>query len=268
MLAITHHMVMQLCSKLINPLSTSWEDRYEVLGDDIVIFNAALANTYLSVMAKLGVPINESKSVIATCSPVVEFAKRLAIAGREVSALPWKNLISQDSFLGRLSSAISLLMKEKSFLSNPFFVIHTLLKRTKYDERPMTDISALINLLVTFAEQAGVSRLDLIKLILSLDPKIDGKTFSFKNLDFKFLRKVLLTLILDKKLISGIEYHPNFLAIKEQLLKIYENKINRYKKLYPGWKVRMMQAEILRAMVLDFVPVKWDNSTPKPVKDL
>jgi len=185
-------------------------------------------------MAKLGVPINESKSVIATCKPVVEYAKRLAIAGREVSALPWKNLISQDNFLGRLSSAVSLLMKEKSFLSNPFFLIHTLLKKTKYDNRPMKDISALINLIVTFCDQANVKKLDLIKLILSLDPQIDCKTFSFKSLDFKFLRKVLLTLIEDKRFIDDIEFHHNFKAIKEDLLKHYQRKFNNYKVNYPG----------------------------------
>jgi len=193
-----------------------------------------LAAKYLEVMSKLGVPINESKSVIATCTSVVEFAKRLSIDGREVSALPWKNLISQDTFLGRLSSAVGLLMKEKSFLSNPFFVIHTLLKQSKYDDRPMKDISALINLLVTFGSQAKVAKLDLIKLILSLNPEIDGKVFSFKNLDFKFLRKVLLILISEKRLIEGIEFHSNFLAIKDRLLDIYQKKINRYKKDYPG----------------------------------
>jgi hypothetical protein len=41
---------------------------------------------YLKVMAQIGVPINQSKSVVAEHTPVCEFVKRLSINGKEVTA--------------------------------------------------------------------------------------------------------------------------------------------------------------------------------------
>jgi hypothetical protein len=93
MLAITHHMVMQYCSRIEYPIGSrlrGWEDRYEVLGDDIVIFDPRLASRYLKVLAALGVPVNESKSVVTLVSSshkVVEFAKRTSVDGVDCSPL-------------------------------------------------------------------------------------------------------------------------------------------------------------------------------------
>jgi len=80
-------MIMQYCSFRLNPNRDSWETRYEILGDDIVIFTKDLANEYLRVMALIGVPINQSKSIVSENKPVVEFAKRTSLGNKEVSAL-------------------------------------------------------------------------------------------------------------------------------------------------------------------------------------
>jgi len=69
-------MVMQYCARLINPSLKTWDTNYEVLGDDIVIFSPELAGRYLQLMSMIGVPINESKSIVSRNKPVVEFAKR------------------------------------------------------------------------------------------------------------------------------------------------------------------------------------------------
>jgi hypothetical protein len=74
-LAITHHWIMQFCSYLVTK-NWDWEERYEVLGDDIVIFDTNLANQYLEVMKQLGLEINLSKSINSSSTPVFEFAKR------------------------------------------------------------------------------------------------------------------------------------------------------------------------------------------------
>jgi len=86
MLGLTHHMLVQFAAlRLTRSTSVTWEDRYEIVGDDIIIFNKDLAESYLEVMEFIGVPINMSKSVVSENKPVVEFVKRVAINGVDVS---------------------------------------------------------------------------------------------------------------------------------------------------------------------------------------
>jgi len=128
MLAITHHMVMQYCSMKAYPQALGvrkWEDRYEVLGDDIVIFDALLAATYLQVMGLLGVPINESKSVISVAGSrhtVVEFAKRTSVNSVDCSPLSWKMFLAQDSYPGQLA-IIDYLARRKGIFGRFYNVL-------------------------------------------------------------------------------------------------------------------------------------------------
>jgi hypothetical protein len=64
----------------------NWYDQYEVLGDDIILFDPLIAAKYLQVMEALGVPINTSKSVVAKV-PVTEFAKVTSYWGKDCSAI-------------------------------------------------------------------------------------------------------------------------------------------------------------------------------------
>lgn len=92
-----------------------------MLGDDIVIFDSKLAAFYLQVMGLLGVPINESKSVITLPGSkhiVVEFAKRLSVNGRDASPLSWKMFLSQDSYPGHLAIIDFLSRRLKVFGRN------------------------------------------------------------------------------------------------------------------------------------------------------
>jgi hypothetical protein len=83
---------------------SKWEERYEVLGDDIVIFDSALASKYLEVMADLGVDINISKS-ISSLDSVFEFAKRTIVHGVNVSTISFKQLLSQSGFQTRVADS-------------------------------------------------------------------------------------------------------------------------------------------------------------------
>lgn len=105
-LAITHHWILQYCSLQLGNV-TKWEDRYEVLGDDIVIFDHSLALKYLEVMALLGVEINLSKSVRSPALQVFEFAKRTVVNGVNVSSISFQQVISQSSRGARVADAIS-----------------------------------------------------------------------------------------------------------------------------------------------------------------
>jgi hypothetical protein len=81
-------MILQYCSILIGNSVSKWNEQYEVLGDDIVIFDPSLAKKYVELMELYGVPLNQSKSVISHLErPVVEFAKRTSVKGIDVSPL-------------------------------------------------------------------------------------------------------------------------------------------------------------------------------------
>jgi hypothetical protein len=85
MLNLCHHLILQYINKTLY-MKDKWYDNYEVLGDDIVIFDPKVAVLYRKVMEdQLGVNCNQSKSLISPNRAVIEFAKRVAINGKEVS---------------------------------------------------------------------------------------------------------------------------------------------------------------------------------------
>jgi len=75
------------------------------LGDDLVIFNAEIAEQYLKVCSGLGIGINLSKSLVSVNSPVFEFAKRFGVNSFDASAVSWKQLYGQNSLRGRIAIA-------------------------------------------------------------------------------------------------------------------------------------------------------------------
>jgi len=110
MLNLVHHMMIQFIALHMDKvLFGSWYQDYVVLGDDLVLFDKDVADQYLLLCKQLGVEINLSKSVIAKSKPVVEFAKRTSINGVDVSPLPFKELLSNNSFFGRLSISTRLI---------------------------------------------------------------------------------------------------------------------------------------------------------------
>jgi hypothetical protein len=118
MLAVTHHLIVQLAAyraglrtSLVSSVDLEWYSNYELLGDDIVIFDEAVASQYLTIMKdELGVEINLSKSVVAS-NATFEFAKVTGHRGQDVSALSWKMFISQNTFMGRANISYFLLNK-------------------------------------------------------------------------------------------------------------------------------------------------------------
>lgn len=62
-------------------------------------------------MRGLGLEVNLSKSVVSPKGSVVEFAKRLSLKGVDVSPVPWRMLLSQNHFSGRVATALWMLRK-------------------------------------------------------------------------------------------------------------------------------------------------------------
>lgn len=89
MLALTHHVIVQIAARRSG--FKNWFQDYAVLGDDIVIANKAVSNSYLFIMETLGVDINMSKSLVSTTGSL-EFAKRLIIESKDVSPIGPKSI--------------------------------------------------------------------------------------------------------------------------------------------------------------------------------
>jgi hypothetical protein len=143
MLAITHHWILQLCQTLVlidriseqkalHPNRTDlecralasasmdyepWLTKYEILGDDLVILDSAIATKYLEVAKDLGVEINLSKSILST-NGSFEFAKRTVIQGTDVSGVCWKQFIGYGSMATVTNTMLSLLEAGKLNLRN------------------------------------------------------------------------------------------------------------------------------------------------------
>jgi hypothetical protein len=111
MLAITHHGLVQISAVRAGVIKPGdWFSNYELLGDDIIIFDQLVADEYLRLMEEIGVPINLSKSVCAN-NPVTEFAKVTSYYGHNVSPVSWKMFMSQNHLMGRASIAYSMLSR-------------------------------------------------------------------------------------------------------------------------------------------------------------
>jgi hypothetical protein len=108
-LALTHHWILQYCSSEIG--RTGWETQYEILGDDLVIFDSALADQYLLVARKLGVEINLSKSISSPNIPAFEFAKRTILGKFNVSPIPVKQLLSNHTNSERVMNLLTFLTR-------------------------------------------------------------------------------------------------------------------------------------------------------------
>jgi hypothetical protein len=99
-------MVYQSCEDTGIKYSTL---QYCILGDDIVIGNKIVAERYIHLItSELGVEVSESKTHISTT--FMEFAKRLAIPGGEVTPFPISALRETSK---RYYLLVSLLLQEQ-----------------------------------------------------------------------------------------------------------------------------------------------------------
>jgi len=91
-MALFHHCVVAQAAHL-SGLNTFTD--YAILGDDVVIANAQVAEQYRAIMSELGVEISPIKTVSSVVENYIgaEFCSRLALNGHEVTGLPVKALV-------------------------------------------------------------------------------------------------------------------------------------------------------------------------------
>lgn len=103
-LAVTHHWIVQLAASRVTG-SYTWNESYEILGDDLVIFDEAIAKEYLVIMSDLGCEINLHKSIVSKSRPVFEFAKRTCWGNHIVSGISIAQVQAGWNVGGRINNA-------------------------------------------------------------------------------------------------------------------------------------------------------------------
>lgn len=90
--ALLHHAIIRgLARQLGRPM------QYVLLGDDVVIFDDPLAIAYRGFMEMAGVPISSTKTIVS--KRVAEFAGKVILPDKVVSAYKWRGRCSDNNFL-------------------------------------------------------------------------------------------------------------------------------------------------------------------------
>lgn len=112
-LALTHHWIVQFAAyqahleKTGSSGNVSWCENYEILGDDLVIFDPLVAEKYLIIMLGIGCEINLNKSINSPNKPVFEFAKRTCIGNNIVSGISMNQVRAGWNVGARVANALS-----------------------------------------------------------------------------------------------------------------------------------------------------------------
>jgi len=217
MLAVTHHYLLQLCAYRLGKLQ-SWEENYEILGDDLVIFEPKLAQEYLMLCKQLGVEINLSKSIVSPNKPSFEFAKRTVLQGTNVSAISFKQLISETSVASRLANTLYF---AKQGLVRTNFVLATLLSRFKIKALKEL-LFPLSSLLGVFFKQKKISHNELFGMFV--DPEeLDWETQI--SLPFQGLLNLSRGILNDVNPLPRISHEDVRLEVGQELTEILSDYI-------------------------------------------
>nr|UPW42164.1 MAG: putative RNA dependent RNA polymerase [Hainan mito-like virus 16] len=207
-LAITHHFILQQCANNLNKvyevkengfvIRNEWYDKYEILGDDIVIFDHDIAQEYLRLMKLYGLEINLSKSILSPNNTAFEFAKRTYIGGNNVSAIPIKMFFTSLGVTGRIMLAWTAL---NAYRSDSISVISTLLSRNTSNSSFKNLSFEALGTLSLLSNQGLIERKVVVDSVV--DPK-KGLKFDLDDIEsFNVPSKSILDLTI--KTINGIK---------------------------------------------------------------
>lgn len=116
---LTHHIVVQYAANQGRAKPFLFTD-YALLGDDIVIYDQEVANTYKTVIQGLGVEIQLEKSLESMTS--FEFAKRFFHKGQELTGFPLAAFVANHRSVSALWS-VTLVSRERGYRRlNPFAI--------------------------------------------------------------------------------------------------------------------------------------------------
>jgi hypothetical protein len=195
MLALTHHLLVQFAATRVGALAnTPWYEMYEILGDDIVIFDDRVAAEYQVIMSALGVDTNPSKSIPSPDRPVCEFAKRTSLGYHDVSGLSWKEFLQGNNLPGKINLALRL--GEKMLIHNECLLKAILVRFGSHMRTRLTPgighglIGILGSLLGKLEDKSLIPALSLLA-----DPALlDGEDYSPKEVNVPMRQAVQVIL--------------------------------------------------------------------------
>jgi len=189
--ALWHHSFVQYCAFRCNIYNFQ---EYQILGDDVVIWNKRVGDIYLQFMKEIGIPINFSKSVIS-CNGYtqIEFAKRIAINGVEISGI--KHHIISKNELTFVNPLLENMYERNLLMHTPGYIGINYFKSSRRNNLLRKIIDTRIRLLRTeCADNSSHVRAYLTylvkeirkELILKKVAKLDNLLSAVKPLDKLF----------------------------------------------------------------------------------
>jgi len=207
MLNLVHHMMIQFIAVHLDKVSRGeWYKDYIVLGDDLMLFDKDVANRYLSLCKQLGVSINLSKSIISESKPVLEFAKRTSVNGQDVSALPFKELLSSDSFFTRLSITSRLI--RNSWGKNLYKLL--IIGNKRSSDSTVDRIYPLIGFLTQLYQNKVIPLSTVLSLITDRDSPL-----SFFGRNIRWMKPKVISSVVLNYFKTGV-INKNMLPVRER----------------------------------------------------
>jgi hypothetical protein len=176
MLALTHHWIVQYAAFLAGTNTNfTWYTAYEILGDDLVIFDRLTADKYLEIMKTIGCEINLNKSIVSHNRPVFEFAKRTCWGTEIVSGISFNQLGADLTVGSRVANVLSFapqgLISSSSILLS--LLTRNALARVKSLSEKVTSVS-LLALLGSLYQQGKVSLKELVTALIHPEDGLSG----------------------------------------------------------------------------------------------
>jgi len=129
--SLWHHDFIQFAAnyeRFHNGKPLRFFKQYRLLGDDVVIYDKEVAQRYQNLMSMIGVKINLTKSVLGDKdNNQIEFAKRLALRGQEMSSIK-HNILEKSSEIHMLD--LVDILRERGFIApdTDHYGLHRVLK--------------------------------------------------------------------------------------------------------------------------------------------
>jgi hypothetical protein len=224
----------------------SHDDKFFVLGDDVIILDNELYKSYMSCMDMLKCPISLNKSLTSTV--IGEFAGKIITPNYVISQLKWRKP-SDDNFIDLVRnigpSFIPLLRQRQRKVCEKLFSVPDFLGGLGFNPKGLTLSDRIAQSAELFSEKSGASYLmdfnrvynEIVYYNPSIFPTFDHFSVNKEDFDKKSLDSVknLLPLfalhykVLGKNLFSiddGLNHPIEGFGIKKSLLRTLEGRLS------------------------------------------
>jgi hypothetical protein len=191
--ALWHHDIIQFAAnykRFHSGKPLKFFKNYRLLGDDVVIYDKEVAQRYQILMRTIGISINMAKSVIGNKdSNQIEFAKRLALRGQEMSSIK-PNILNKNNILNMLD--LVDILRERDFITsdvNHYDLLRVLgskdLQRLKYLFWLRSPVSAPLIVIREGKDTLEITREEMMqRIITKRTQNIIDKAMKIKAFDY------------------------------------------------------------------------------------